>query len=152
MRRLIVWLMMAAPAVGHAQTPPPVFKPGLGDMMTMMVQPRHTKLGLAGQAGNWAYASYELHELQESFDRVARNVPKWREFMVAETMASVTKDPMAALEDAIKNSNAAGFAKAYQDLTTACNQCHQAAKQGQIVIQVPAASPFPDQDFRPAQR
>jgi hypothetical protein len=36
--------------------------------MTMTVQPRHTKLGLAGREGNWPYAAYELHELQEAFD------------------------------------------------------------------------------------
>lgn len=153
MRWLPVCALLMVPTLADAQpAPPPVFKPGLGDMMTMMVQPRHTKLGLGGQAGNWAYAAYELHELQEAFDRAARISPKWRDFAVAETMESVTKEPMAALADAIKNANAAGFAKAYQDLTAACNTCHQAAKQGQIVIQIPTVSTFPDQDFRPAKQ
>lgn len=42
----------------HAQTPAPTttapqpYRPGLGDLMTMTVQPRHTKLGLAGQEKN----------------------------------------------------------------------------------------------------
>ena len=45
--------------------------------MTMTVQPRHTKLGLAGSAGNWPYAAYELHELEESSNgrrRHGRNI------------------------------------------------------------------------------
>jgi hypothetical protein len=46
--------------------------------MTMTVQPRHTKLGLAGREGNWPYAAYELHELQEAFDRAVAMWPKWR--------------------------------------------------------------------------
>ena len=67
---------------GRAQTPAP-YRPGLGDLMTMTVQPRHLKLGLAGQAKNWPYVVYEGHELEEAFERVAKQVPKWREFDIA---------------------------------------------------------------------
>lgn len=35
----------SAPSV----TPMPDYHPSLGDLMTMAIQPRHTKLGLAGQ-------------------------------------------------------------------------------------------------------
>jgi hypothetical protein len=120
--------------------------------MTMTVQPRHIKLGLAGRENNWAFAAYELHELEESFERVARHSPQWRKKPIAEMMASVTKDPMAALDQAIKSADAAKFATAYGQLTDACNTCHQSAEVGMIVIQIPDASTFPDQDFRPAKR
>ena len=143
-------LALLAPSAGQAQPAP--YKPGLGDLMTMLVQPRHTKLGLAGQAGNWAYAGYELHELQESFDKVARLTPKWRDFAVAETMEAVTKPPMAALSEAIKASDAAGFTRAYKELTEACNLCHTSAGPSMIVIQAPSGAPFPDQDFRPVKQ
>ena len=43
---------------------------------------------------------------------------------IAEMMASVTKDPMAALEMAIKAGDASRFAAAYTELTEACNTCH----------------------------
>ena len=36
------------------------YHPGLGELMTAFVQPRHIKLGLAGNARNWPYAAYEL--------------------------------------------------------------------------------------------
>jgi hypothetical protein len=55
----------ATPAV----TPTPDYHPSLGDLMTMAVQPRHTKLGLAGQARNWPYAQYELSELRNALAR-----------------------------------------------------------------------------------
>jgi hypothetical protein len=147
----------ALPALLLAQTAPVApnttpYRPGLGDLMTMTVQPRHIKLGLAARDNNWSYAAYELHELEEAFERVARHSPQWRKKPIAEMMASVTKEPMAALETAIKAADAAKFAAAYTQLTEACNTCHQSAEVGMIVIKVPDANSFPDQDFRPAKR
>ena len=48
--------------------------------MTMAVQPRHTKLGIAGNARNWAYAAYELGELREALDQVAEVTPSGTRF------------------------------------------------------------------------
>jgi hypothetical protein len=150
-------IAIASPVAGDAQQPPaapPVapYRPGLGDLMTMTVQPRHTKLGLAGREGNWPYAAYELHELEESFERAAKVWPKYRHFLIPEMIEATTKEPMAALEQAIKDGDAARFTTAYGQLTAACNTCHQSAERGVIVIQVPEASPFPDQDFRAVKK
>ena len=154
---LVAVLTLSAPVFLAAQSPnpaqsPPAYRPGLGDLMTMTVQPRHIKLGLAGREKNWTYAAYELHELEELFERVARHSPEWRKKPIADMMTSVTKDPMAALEQAIKFADAARFTAAYGQLTEACNTCHQSAEVGMIVIQVPDASTFPNQDFRSAKR
>ncbi len=155
---VVTMLGLAVGAIGSvsAQTPPaapPVeFRPGLGDLMTMLVQPRHIKIGLGGREKNWAYANYELGELRESFDRVARLRPRYREFAVAETMQALMKEPMAALSEAIKSKDSAGFDKAYGTLTEACNLCHQSAGREMVVIRVPRESPYPDQDFAPAKR
>jgi hypothetical protein len=67
-------------------------------------------------------------------------------------MTSVTKEPMAAVDEAIKAADAAKFEAAYKQLTDSCNTCHQSAEVGMIVIQVPDTSPFPNQDFRPVKR
>ena len=48
----------------------PSYRPGLGDLMTMTVQPRHIKLGIAGRENNWAFAAYELHELEEAAEKL----------------------------------------------------------------------------------
>jgi hypothetical protein len=142
--------------LGHAQAPaapqgpaPQAYRPGLGDLMTTTVQPRHTKLGLAGQEKNWVYAAYELHELEESFERAARVWPMYRKTNIAEMMPATTKEPMEAVAQAIKNADATRFAEAYGRLTATCNACHQSTERAFVVIQVPKTSPFPDQDFRP---
>ncbi len=117
--------------------------------MTMTVQPRHTKLGLAGQEKNWVYAAYEQHELQEAFDRAARVWPMYRKADINALLASTMKEPMEAVAAAIKSADVGAFNEAYARLTDTCNACHQATERSFVAIRVPRASPFPDQDFRP---
>jgi hypothetical protein len=147
----LVALVLAA-AIGDASAQQKPYSPGLGDLMTATVQPRHTKLGLAAREGNWPYAAYELHELKEAFDRVAKAWPKWETFSIRDMMASVTKDPIRALDQAIKAGDPGRVASAYDQLTAACNTCHRSADRGVIVIQPPSSASFPDQDFRPVKQ
>jgi len=139
-------------ALAQGNPPAPAYRPGLGDLMTMTVQPRHLKLGLAGQEKNWAFAAYELHELEESFERVALVWPKWKQVDIAEMIKATTTAPLEAVEQAIKDKNAARFTETYARLTETCNACHQSANVGMIVIQVPKSSPFANQDFRPQKQ
>ena len=113
-----------------------------GDLMVTILQPRHTKLGLAGQARNWRYLAYELIEFQEAIDRIDRLSP-W----VAEQMQAFTSEPMAKLAKAVEAQDPTGFTQAFGQLTQACNQCHQRFGREEVAIRVPDASPFPDQDF-----
>jgi hypothetical protein len=158
----IVLGALVAPLAGMAQQPGSMpgmnmhetksaapYHPGLGDLMTAFVQPRHIKLGLAGNEQNWPYAAYELNELRESFDNVAQLVPKHGALAMPAAIASTVRPPMAALDAAIKAKDQAAFGQAYGELTAACNACHQSADHAMIVIQAPTASAFPDQDFRP---
>jgi len=152
---LAIAAVVAAPIVVAAQTPAPApqpqaYRPGLGDLMTMTVQPRHIKLALAGKEKNWVYAAYELHELEEAFDRVTRVWPQWRSVPITDMMTSV-KEPMAEMSKAIKAADAAAFETAYGELTKGCNGCHLGAQRGMIVIKTPDAAMFPDQDFRPVK-
>ena len=74
----IAALCMVPAAAQNAAPAPEAYRPGLGDLMTMTVQPRHIKLLLAGHEQNWVYAKYELHELQEAFDRAVRVWPRFK--------------------------------------------------------------------------
>ena len=114
-----------------------------GDLMVSILQPRHTKLALAGQARNWRYLTYELLEFEEAIERINRLSP-W----VAEQMQAFTSQPLANLTKAIKAEDAAGFTQAFEQLTQACNQCHQHFGREEVAIRVPEVSPFPNQDFR----
>ena len=127
------------------------FRPGLSELMTAFVQPRHTKLGLAGAAQNWDYAGYELDELRQTFDGVGKLVLKHGQLSIPEAIASTVKQPLDALGAAVKAKDSGAFTKAYAELTTACNACHLSSDHAMIVIQVPTVSgtAFPDQDFSP---
>ena len=127
------------------------FRPGLGDLMTALVQPRHIKLGLAGVAQNWDYAAYELDELREAFDDVGKQIVKHGKLEIAPAIASTVKTPLDALAAAVKAKDSTAFTTAYAELTAGCNACHQSAGHPMIVIKVPAESStaFPDQEFSP---
>jgi hypothetical protein len=128
----------------------PFYHPSMGDLMTMAVQPRHTKLGLAGQAADWKYATYESSELRHAFDRVAKTIPTYRKADMAAMVASNMKDPLDGLDAAIKAKDQHAFTAAYGQVTQACNACHQGLDHSEVVIKAPGAGAFPDQDFRPA--
>jgi hypothetical protein len=130
------------------------YHPGLGELMTAFVQPRHIKLGLAGAAQNWDYAAYELGELRETFDDVGKLILKHGKLEIAPTIAATVKQPLDALDAAIKAKDQPAFTKAYADLTASCNACHQSADHPMIVIKVPTISgtEFSDQDFSPPNR
>ena len=53
-------------------------------------------------------------------------------------IASVTDLPFKELDSAVKSRDSAAFAKAYADLTDACNSCHQALSYGMVAIRVPS--------------
>jgi hypothetical protein len=119
--------------------------------MPMTVQPRHIKLALGGSQRNWPYATYELHELEEAFERTARTWPQWQSVPIADMIETVTKPPIAAVAQAIRDGDIERFNVAFKQLTDACNTCHQAANRAFIVIRVPELSSFPDQDLQPAK-
>jgi hypothetical protein len=141
---------------GSAQTPaaaqgdaPPAYRPSLADLMTATIQPRHIKLGLAGQEKNWRHAAYELGNLKGAFDRTAHAWPTYRTTDMADLIEATTKAPIEAVATAIKAGDPAKFDEAYEQLTGTCNACHQSTDHSLVVIRVPRASPYPDQDFRP---
>jgi hypothetical protein len=140
----------AAPAGGGLQILD--FKPAFDDLMTMLVQPRHTKLWLAAQQKNWQLAGFELNEMGSALRRVGQTVPKYRNISVDATVSSIFTPKIQAVAGAITAQNQQQFNTAYGELTNACNLCHEALEHPFLVIKVPdanAANAFPDQDFRP---
>jgi hypothetical protein len=128
----------------------PAFTPGLGEFMTF-TQVRHAKLWLAGNAGNWELADYEIDELKEGLEDVAKYVPTYKDMPVGKLIETTMK-PIAEVEQAIKARDRSKFTSAFDKLSQACNSCHQATNRAFIVIQRPANSAFPNQSFTPVQR
>ncbi len=127
----------------------PAYRPGVGDLMTATIQPRHAKIMHAGREANWPLAKYELHQLQEALDRVVQAWPRWKGLPLGGMVEAVEKGPMAAVEEAIDAKDTEKFIKAFGDLSEGCNACHQAANVGFVVIKSPDASNFSNQDFHP---
>jgi hypothetical protein len=138
-------------AVANLSAAEPEHRAAVGDLMTAFIQPRHIKLGLAGNRQNWAYAGYELDQLRETFADVAEIMPKYRNLSIPDMITMTVKKPLTALNQAIKAKDPAQFTVAYRQLTAACNTCHRSYDRAMIVIQPPKTGPFPDQDFRPGK-
>src|SRR5271168_1460513 len=125
------------------------FKPAMDDLMTMLVQPRHLKLYFAGQAKNWTLAAFQLNELRASLARIGRTIPTYRNIGVDTAVASIFADKAKAVDAAIKAGDLGQFTAAYGAMTTACNACHTGMEHPFLVMKVPDALNYPDQEFRP---
>jgi len=145
--------VLAMLAAGCARPPAPeVYAPGLGELMTFQ-QMRHTKLWLAGQAGNWDLAAYDLDELGEGFDDIVKFHPTHKDSPVApkDAIPRMVAQPLVDLRQAVASKDSAAFAQQYDALTTGCNNCHQATNFGFNRVQRPQTNPYPNQVFSPPQ-
>jgi hypothetical protein len=117
-------------------------------------QMRHTKLWLAGQAGNWDLARYEVKELGEGFDDIVKFHPTHEDSSVApkDAIPRMVTGPVNELRAAVQKRDPTAFEAAYDGLTKACNDCHQATNFGFNVVQRPQTNPYPNQVFAPVRR
>jgi cytochrome c553 len=137
-RAAFIAILQLFSLLGAAQAQQPAARsdqPDLSEQMTA-IQFRHIKLWFAGKLGNWKLATYELDLLGSSLNQTA-----------AGGSAEDTTRQIASLRNAIDTKDLLAFTKAYSELTNACNACHRAAGRGFVSVQVPAVSPFTDQDF-----
>lgn len=131
------------------ELPRQFYQPGLGDLMQAL-QVRHAKLWFAGTHDNWPLADFELHELEENLERVAR----WHKYHDDQALAPAIKAYMQAgsyaLKQSIERSDQQQFRTAFDRFTDGCNACHKAARHPFIVIQRPTTEPFTNQRWSPA--
>ncbi len=128
------------------------FQPGLDDLMTMLVQPRHIKLYYAGRAENWTLAAFQLKELRSALRRIGRTIPNYHGADMDQSVATIFALHMEEMDTAIPAHDADAFSAVYGELTTACNTCHQSMDHPFLVTKTPEASAalqFADQDFSP---
>lgn len=122
----------------------------LADMM-LIIQMRHAKLWYAGQGENWPLVEFLYEETQAMFNQVMITHPTYDGHVISELLPLHTAKAMVDLQTAMRAKDKRGFTRAYDDLTTSCNGCHQASDHGFIVITRPAAPPFTNQQFRPSR-
>lgn len=123
-------------------------KPGFGEIMGV-VQQHHAKLYFAGSAQNWELADYQIDEIKEGLEDVAKYYPTFKEakLPIKDLIPKIMNEPLAEVTGAIHKKDKPSFIRAYGSLTKACNACHQAAEHGFIVIQIPKGTEFTNQKF-----
>jgi hypothetical protein len=160
----IVFAAAMLPFAVWAQTPPPspakepskdaakdvpkVYVPGLEQFMNVILI-EHNKLWFAGEARNWPLAGYELGEIKEIMGDVQDHVPTFKSLPLADMLDAVITKEIVVLEKAIEAKDFKAFATGYDNLTAACNACHQGTENGFIVIKRPTQPAFTNQDYRP---
>src|SRR5262245_42429926 len=125
------------------------YAPRLGDLMITQ-QIRHSKLWFAVAANNWELAEHSLEGLKTRFADLALLYPTIYGVTAAPVVAALNERELAALGRAVGGRDRVKFPIAFDQLTTACNACHQDAKHGFIVVQQPISPPFNNQSFAPS--
>ena len=123
------------------------YRPTISDLMNEVIQPRHTKLWLAGRGQNWTLAEYERHNINGAFTRITAAIPAIKGVQTADLITAFVTPRLTALAEAIKAHDERAFAAAYGALTEGCNACHQATGYPMVVIKAPAGDAFTDQNF-----
>ena len=127
------------------------YSPGLGEIMSLQ-QMRHSKLWFAGSARNWNLTGYEVDELKEGFEDVAKLFTTVNGVSLAPVVDAIKSKEIADLEKAVEAKDRAKFASAFDTLTAACNACHQTTRHAFISIQRPTSLPYTNQSFAPARQ
>ena len=119
---------------------------GLPHLSEIMVQQqmRHIKLWFAGDAGNWPLADYEIDQLKDDFDGVAK-------LLGGDIVQQHVGGAVSRLEKAIESKDHEAFVSAFDGLSAGCNACHHTLDHAFIVIQRPVLLPYSDQNFSPQQ-
>jgi hypothetical protein len=131
--------------------PIPVFTPGVDDLMTILIQTRHSKLYYAGSQKNWELAAFEMGELRAAFRRIAQMYPKYIDNSVGDALRLIMEPKLRHMDAAIAAADLKQFTTAYREITAGCNSCHNYMERPFLVIKVPEAAPglaVADQDFR----
>ncbi len=131
----------AAPPSSRLGSPSETYYASLSDIMSV-IQLRHIKLWQAGSAGDWRMTSFEIDQIKETFLKAALF---YNAIPVANVVAVYA--PLEAMRAAGRANDHAAFVRGFENLTSACNQCHTGAHVGFVIIQTPTSSPFTDQKF-----
>jgi hypothetical protein len=123
------------------------YLPSISDFMIATIQPRHVRLWVAAHSKDWLFAAYELGNLKGAFGRLGQADPMEHEIPLQDMISSVTAQPLEELRKAILAKDATAGDKAYGDLTSACNACHQGTNHDVVVIRAPTDTSLSDQDF-----
>jgi hypothetical protein len=137
--------ILSADAIAEDQDP---HLPSLSDLM-VITQLRQFKLWYSERADNWKLAAYQYVQLESTLRRIVALYPETSKINQAKLVHDRIEPALLELRQAVSDENKGRFEIAYKQVTEACNECHQVAGVGFIVVRVPTKSPFSNQEFGP---
>ncbi|MEW6144195.1 MAG: hypothetical protein AB1598_04160 [Thermodesulfobacteriota bacterium] len=120
------------------------YKPGFGELMGT-IQTHHAKLWYAGTNENWKLAEFEIHEIEETIEKVSEL--HGDRYKANELIPALVVPFLESTRKASQNKDVSAFQQSYTQLTTGCNNCHVDTGFEFIVIQAPVGPAFPNQRF-----
>ncbi|MCE3007712.1 MAG: hypothetical protein LW884_05090 [Bacteroidetes bacterium] len=105
------------------------------------------KLHWSGTAGNQQLASFYLHELEETEEKVLEAELMEDGQNISQLMRQHLSPTLKQMRLVVAQKDLPDFARHYQALLTGCNSCHRAAKHDFIQVQVPTREAFSGQVF-----
>jgi hypothetical protein len=125
-------------------------RPTLADLMAL-IQLRQFKIWYAERVRNWKLAAYEVDQFQATINRTEKLYPTASSIAQAALIKENSEPAMKDLRRAISEQNNSLFESAFTRITASCNQCHETAGVGFIVVRVPTSSPFSNQILDPVR-
>lgn len=116
----------------------------IADLM-LYVQHFHHKVYLAAKAGNNTLTRFYLEEMGEKMNTISKAQIWSNGVNISENMRIYGLKQV----DTFLEKDAAWAYQNFDNLTQACNSCHQASKHPDIKIKTPVNGEFPNQDFTP---
>lgn len=126
----------------QAQTQPDFYIPGTAEMMNS-AQRYHIKLWFAAINENWELADFELHELEEVFEKIE----KYKADKSYIDLIPTIYPPIDLVEKSIEEQNPEKFKENFMLLTNTCTSCHKKTDHPFITIKIPESNPYSNQEF-----
>lgn len=128
----------------------------LGQQM-LELQIRHARLWYAGQRDNWTLATFQLGEMREALDGVVEANGEHASLQpqrLAEVLPAMMGPALKSMQAAVDQRDRTAFNAAYDQLTGACNACHEVASFGFNRFQRPRTPLLDNQQYgtKPDQR
>lgn len=128
--------------------------PGLGEVM-IGIGRRFETAGRAALANRFELAEFEVGEIQEAFEDDVPHASPPKEgptAHIAPMAADFVRTIVPELKRAAAAKDSAGFGRAFQSASAACNSCHTASAKAFIQVPSVPGKPVPDTDPLPAPR
>jgi len=92
------------------------------------------KYALAVEAENHELASFYLHEVEESVEGIAEDVPTYEGYDIAKLIGQYLEPEIEPTEEALESQNWEEVRKQTIKLVDTCNACHEASDHGFVKI------------------